>query len=74
MLGSERRRCTGTSRRGPAVNRVLVTGGAGFIGSTLCDALLARGDEVTALDNLSTGTLANLNDATGHASFYLHRR
>jgi len=51
------------------VNRVLVTGGTGFIGSTLCDALLARGDEVTALDNLSTGTLANLNDATGHASF-----
>jgi len=45
----------GTSQRGPAVNRVLVTGGAGFIGSTLCDALLARGDEVTALDNLSTG-------------------
>jgi UDP-glucose 4-epimerase len=51
------------------VNRVLVTGGAGFIGSTLCDALLARGDEVTAVDDLSTGTLANLNHASEHASF-----
>jgi UDP-glucose 4-epimerase len=51
------------------VNRVLVTGGAGFIGSTLCDVLLARGDEVTAVDNLSTGTLTNLNHATEHASF-----
>jgi UDP-glucose 4-epimerase len=57
------------SQDGPAVNRVLVTGGAGFIGSTLCDALLARGDEVTAVDNLSTGTLTNLNHATEHASF-----
>jgi UDP-glucose 4-epimerase len=51
------------------VNRILVTGGAGFIGSTLCDALLARGDDVTVIDNLSTGTLTNLNHATGYASF-----
>ena len=35
--------------------RVVVAGGAGFLGSHLCDALLARGDEVVALDNLSTG-------------------
>ncbi|MFQ6129916.1 MAG: NAD-dependent epimerase/dehydratase family protein [Candidatus Hadarchaeaceae archaeon] len=40
--------------------RVLVTGGAGFIGSHLVDALLARGDAVTVLDNLSSGTLNNL--------------
>ena len=53
------------------MNRVLVTGGAGFIGSTLCDALLARGDEVMAVDNLSSGTLTNLNHAMGHASFTL---
>ena len=51
------------------MNRVLVTGGAGFIGSTLCDALLARGNEVTAVDDLSTGTLTNLNHAAGYASF-----
>src|SRR6201996_8004980 len=40
--------------------RVLVTGAAGFLGSHLCDALLAEGDEVTGVDNLSTGDLANL--------------
>ena len=38
----------------------LVTGGAGFIGSHIVDALLARGDEVRVLDNLSTGKLENL--------------
>jgi len=40
--------------------RALVTGGAGFIGSNLVDALLARGDEVTVLDDLSTGRRENL--------------
>jgi dTDP-glucose 4,6-dehydratase len=39
---------------------VLVTGGAGFLGSHLSDALLARGDEVVAMDNLSTGSLSNI--------------
>jgi UDP-glucose 4-epimerase len=43
--------------------RVLVTGGAGFIGSNLVDALLERGDEVVALDNLSTGRRDNLAGA-----------
>jgi UDP-glucose 4-epimerase len=43
--------------------RSLVTGGAGFIGSNLVDALLARGDEVTVVDNLSTGRLVNLEGA-----------
>ena len=38
----------------------LVTGGAGFIGSHLCDALIARGDDVRILDDLSTGHRANL--------------
>jgi dTDP-glucose 4,6-dehydratase len=37
-----------------------VTGGAGFIGSHLCDALIARGDEVTCADNLSTGRMENI--------------
>ncbi|HWM63006.1 MAG TPA: NAD-dependent epimerase/dehydratase family protein [Solirubrobacterales bacterium] len=43
--------------------RALVTGGAGFIGSNLVDALLARGDEVTVLDDLSTGRRENLDGA-----------
>ena len=43
--------------------RALVTGGAGFIGSNLVDALLARGDEVTVLDDLSTGKRANVDAA-----------
>ena len=43
--------------------RALVTGGAGFIGSTLVDALIARGDEVTVVDDLSTGREANLENA-----------
>jgi len=40
--------------------RALITGGAGFIGSHLADALLARGDSVILLDNLSTGRLENI--------------
>ncbi len=40
--------------------RVLVTGGAGFLGSHVCDALVARGDEVVAADNLVTGRRQNL--------------
>jgi len=46
-----------------------VAGAAGFLGSHLCDALLDRGDEVVALDNLSTGSLANLAAAEGRAGF-----
>jgi UDP-glucose 4-epimerase len=40
--------------------RYLITGGAGFIGSHLADALIARGDELTILDNVSTGRVANI--------------
>jgi UDP-glucose 4-epimerase len=43
--------------------RALITGGAGFIGSNLADALLDRGDEVTVVDDLSTGRRENLDDA-----------
>src|SRR5690349_7159502 len=45
--------------------RTLVTGGAGFIGSNVVDALLARGDEVVVVDDLSTGRESNLDGARG---------
>lgn len=47
----------------------LVTGGAGFIGSHLCDRLVASGHHVTAVDDLSTGSPANLREALRHPRF-----
>jgi UDP-glucose 4-epimerase len=47
----------------------LVTGGSGFIGSHLVNALLDRGDQVVALDDLSTGRPSNLDTAQGHPNF-----
>ncbi len=49
-----------TPKQSPRSLRTLITGGAGFIGSHLAEGLLARGDRVTVIDNLSTGRLANL--------------
>jgi UDP-glucose 4-epimerase len=49
--------------------RVLVTGGAGFIGSHLVDLLIENGDEVTALDNLSTGRYANIRHLLDNPRF-----
>ena len=46
----------------------LVTGGAGFIGSHLCDRLLAEGHRVVAVDDLSTGRIANLSEARGYGN------
>ena len=67
--------CTDSaSRTGhrPAV-RVVVAGGAGFLGSHLCDALLARGDEVVALDNLCTGSSATTSSAARRARLPVRR-
>jgi dTDP-glucose 4,6-dehydratase len=48
---------------------IVVTGGAGFLGSHLCHPLLDRGDEVVCIDNLITGSLANIDDLFGHRGF-----
>ncbi len=49
--------------------RVAITGGAGFLGSHLCDRFLERGDEVLALDNLSTGSVRNIEHLFGRPGF-----
>jgi UDP-glucuronate decarboxylase len=53
--------------------RILVTGGAGFVGSFLCEALLARGDEVLCVDNFFTGSRVNIEHLIGHKRFELMR-
>ncbi len=49
--------------------RIVVTGGAGFLGSHLCERLLDRGDEVVCLDNLVTGRMVNIEHLFGHERF-----
>jgi dTDP-glucose 4,6-dehydratase len=50
----------------------VVTGGAGFLGSHLCDALLARGHRVICIDNLETGSLQNVEHHRGESFLFLH--
>jgi UDP-glucuronate decarboxylase len=49
--------------------RVLVTGGAGFLGSNLCDRLFADGQEVVCVDNFSTGSRRNILHLLDHPNF-----
>lgn len=53
------------------MNHVVVTGGAGFLGAHLCRMLVARGDQVTAIDNLSTGCASALADLHAYPRFTL---
>jgi UDP-glucuronate decarboxylase len=55
------------------MNRVLVTGGAGFLGSHLCDRLIARGDDVLCVDNFYTGSRRNIGHLYGNPSFEFMR-
>lgn len=50
--------------------RVLITGGAGFVGSHLSDAYIARGDEVFIIDDLSTGSIENIQHLKGNSRFH----
>jgi len=54
--------------------RVLITGGAGFIGSHLCERFLAEGYEVVCMDNLITGDLANIEHLMGRPDFVFHHQ
>ncbi|VCU69762.1 UDP-glucose 4-epimerase [Pigmentiphaga humi] len=55
------------------VRRILVTGGAGFLGSHLVERLLERGDEILCVDNFFTGTRRNVEHLIGHPRFELMR-
>jgi dTDP-glucose 4,6-dehydratase len=56
----------------PPVPTSVVTGGAGFLGSHLCDALIARGQRVVCVDNLETGSLANVEHLRGDTFLFLN--
>ena len=52
-------------------NKILVTGGAGFIGSNLCEALINKGNKVVCLDNFSTGKRENIEKLLNDPNFTL---
>jgi dTDP-glucose 4,6-dehydratase len=55
-------------------SRVLITGGAGFLGSHLCERFLAEGYEVICMDNLITGDLRNIEHLSGESKFHFHHQ
>lgn len=57
----------------PKTKRILITGGAGFLGSHLCDRLLAEGHEIVCVDNFYTGMKSNIYHLIGHPRFELMR-
>src|SRR5205823_6523046 len=65
------RNAAGKAKRG-GVMRSLITGGAGFIGSHLADALLRLGGEVVVIDDLSTGSIQNIEHLKSHRGFSYH--
>lgn len=55
------------------MNKILVTGGAGFLGSHLCDRLIEQGDDVLCVDNFYTGSKSNISHLSSNARFELQR-
>lgn len=63
--------CLLCATRLPAEKTVLITGGAGFLGSHLCDRVIERGDKVICVDNLSSGNIGNIAHLQGNSAFKL---
>ena len=63
----------GLAMKDSSRKRVLVTGGAGFLGSHLCERLLAEGHEVLCVDNFYTGSKQNIQGILGNGYFELLR-
>ena len=61
-----------TDQKGLSMSKYLVTGGAGFIGSHLLDHVIAAGHSAVCLDDLSTGSMANLANLAGHPALTVH--
>jgi UDP-glucuronate decarboxylase len=72
-IGGEIPKGIGMARVYSAATRTLVTGGAGFLGSHLCDRLIKDGHEVLCVDNLFTGTRANIGHLLNHPRFEFQR-